>query len=108
MPVEGGPEVGYGVVPSTIHDKHWVTDQRLGYEISIGRSIQSRTVYICNISSKTDNGGYLMTINPHLPNGLSHPDQLDESIYQLRGVWCTCVIFIIFVIEIPVSKLCRP
>ena len=30
-----------------------------------------------------------ITFNPHLPNGLSHPYQLDESIFYLRSVWCT-------------------
>ena len=29
------------------------------------------------------------TINPHLPSGLSHPYQLDESISNFRCVWCT-------------------
>ena len=47
-------------------------------------------------------------VNPHLPNGLSHPYQLDESVFHLRGIWCTFFIFIIFFIEIPVSKQCRP
>ena len=47
-------------------------------------------------------------LNPHLPNGLSHPYQLDESIFHLRGVWCTFFIFIIFLIQIPESKQCRP
>ena len=28
-------------------------------------------------------------INPHLPNELTHPYQLDESIFHLRSVWCT-------------------
>ena len=28
-------------------------------------------------------------LNPHLPNGLSHPYQLDESISSFRGGWCT-------------------
>ena len=27
-------------------------------------------------------------LNLYLPNGLSHPYQLDESILHLRGVWC--------------------
>ena len=27
--------------------------------------------------------------NPYLPNGLFHPHQLDESILNFRGVWCT-------------------
>ena len=42
------------------------------------------------------------TVNPHLPSGLFYPYQLDESMFYLRGVWCTFVI--IFLIEIPVSK----
>ena len=29
------------------------------------------------------------SINPHLPNGLSHPYQLDESISNFRVVWFT-------------------
>ena len=59
--------------------------------------------FSCIIPSLLDN-----RINPHLPNGLSEPYQLDESIFYLRGVWCTFFIFIIFLIEIPVSKPCRP
>ena len=27
--------------------------------------------------------------NPHLPSGLFHPYQLDGSILNFRGVWCT-------------------
>ena len=33
------------------------------------------------------------SLNPHLPNGLSHPYQLDDSIFHLRGVCCTFFIF---------------
>ena len=28
-------------------------------------------------------------LNPHLPSGPVHPYQLDESISNFRGVWCT-------------------
>ena len=28
-------------------------------------------------------------MNPHLPSGPVHPYQLDESIYNFRGGWCT-------------------
>ena len=30
-----------------------------------------------------------VVLNPHLPSGLSHPYQLDESISNFRCVWCT-------------------
>ena len=50
---------------------------------------------------------YFCIFNPHLPNELSHPYQLDDAIFHLRGLWCTFFIFIIFLIEIPVSKQCR-
>ena len=30
-----------------------------------------------------------MTINPHLPSGPVHPYQLDESVSNFMGVWCT-------------------
>ena len=33
------------------------------------------------------NEGYI--INPHLPSGPVHPYQLDESIFNFRGAWCT-------------------
>ena len=46
-------------------------------------------------------------INPHLLNELPHPYQLDEFIFHLRGVWCSFFIFIIFLIEIHLSKQCR-
>ena len=49
----------------------------------------------------------VMYFNPHLPNGLSHPYQLDESIIHLRGVWYTYFICIIFFIEISIEQ-CRP
>ena len=39
-----------------------------------------------------------------LPIGLNHPYQLDEFISSLSGAWCTFFIFILFLIEIPVSK----
>ena len=28
-------------------------------------------------------------LNPYLPDGLSHPYQLDDSMFHLKGVWCT-------------------
>ena len=31
----------------------------------------------------------LSNFNPHLPSGPVHPYQLDESISNFRGVWCT-------------------
>ena len=45
-------------------------------------------------------------LNPFLPSGRFHPYQLDESIAKLlfRDVWCTFFIFVLFRIEIPVSK----
>ena len=46
-------------------------------------------------------------VNPHLPSGLLHPYQLDESISNFRGGWGTFFIFILFLIEIPVSKQWR-
>ena len=30
-----------------------------------------------------------IVFNPHLPSGSIHPYQLDESISNFRGVWCT-------------------
>ena len=38
--------------------------------------------------------------NPHLPSGLVHPYQLDESICHLRGVCCIFFIFILFLYKI--------
>ena len=29
------------------------------------------------------------TVNPHLPSGPVHPYQLEKSIFNLRGAWCT-------------------
>ena len=42
-------------------------------------------------------------INPHLPSGPVHPHQLDESI-SILGVSGVLFIFILFQIDIPVSK----
>ena len=44
------------------------------------------------------------SVNPHLPNGLFHPYQLDESIFSFKGCLMYCFIFILFRIGIPVSK----
>ena len=52
--------------------------------------------------SKTKN------INPYLPSGPVHPYQLEESISNFRGVWRTFFIFILFRIDIPVSKQWSP
>ena len=52
--------------------------------------------------------GVFGVVNLHLPNALSHPYQLDESIFHLRAVWWTFLIFIIFLIDIPLSKQCWP
>ena len=47
-------------------------------------------------------------LNPHLPNGLSHSYQLNESIFHLRGCLVYFFSFILFRIDIPVSKQPRP
>ena len=75
--------------------------------------LQNSLVVYRNAKSKELSVGYTFRfvtcklpkyLNPHLPNGDSHPYQLDESIFHLRDVWCS----IIFSIEIPVSKQSRP
>ena len=38
-------------------------------------------------STDTDKILYSPVLNPHLPNRLFHPYQLDESILNFRGVW---------------------
>ena len=43
---------------------------------------------------------------PYLLNGLVHPYHLDESISNFRGVYF--IIFILFFIENPLSKQCKP
>ena len=43
-------------------------------------------------------------VNQHLPSGPVHPYQLDKSIFNFRGVWCTFFIFMVFRIDIPISK----
>ena len=45
----------------------------------------------------------LLCINPHLPSGPVHPYQLEESISNFMGVWCTFSFVFDFV-----SKRCRP
>ena len=47
-------------------------------------------------------------VNPHLPIGPVHTYQLDQSISNFRGVWCTFFVFILFRIDVPVSKQWRP
>ena len=43
----------------------------------------------------------LPLLNPHLPSGILHPYQMDKSISNFMGVWCTFYILILFLIEIP-------
>ena len=47
-------------------------------------------------------------LNPLVKNGLSHPYQLDESIFIFRGVKSIFFIFISFFDEFPVSKQNSP
>ena len=47
-------------------------------------------------------------IYPYLPSGPVHPYQLDESISNFRGLWCTFLFLYYFEIEIPVSEQGRP
>ena len=48
-------------------------------------------------------------INPYMPNGLVHPYHLDESISNFRGVIIMhFIILILFLIEDPLRKPCRP
>ena len=46
---------------------------------------------------------FIVDLNPHLPSGPVHPYQLDESISNFRGVWCTFS-FLFYFEDIPVSK----
>ena len=80
----------------------------VGHFLKMSRRRRRRLDTNGSANDRKQNDFSVILINPHLPNGLSHPYQLDESIFHLRGVWCTLVfIFIIFLIEIPVSKQCR-
>ena len=54
------------------------------------------------------NSKQFITGNPYLPSGLLHPFQLDKSISSFRGVWVYFFILILFQIEIPATKQCRP
>ena len=38
----------------------------------------------------------LFPLNPYLPSGLVHLYKLGEFICHLRGMWCMCLIFILF------------
>ena len=66
-----------------------------------------KLIYHFLINCLTENPQQRIIIS-HLPNGLSHPYQLNQSIFHLRGVFKRFFIFIIFQIEIPMSKQCRP
>ena len=61
---------------------------------------------ISQICHSTRYEGY--PVNPNKPNGLSYPCTLGEFICHLRGVRCIFFLFVLFVIEISVSKQCRP
>ena len=41
----------------------------------------------------------IFPFNPHLPNGLFHPYQLDESVSNFRNVWCTVSFFFFVVVS---------
>ena len=80
----------------------------VGYFLKMSRRRRRRLDTNGSANDRKQNDFGVILINPHLPTGLSHPYQLDESIFHLRDVWCTLVfIFIIFLIEIPVRKQCR-
>ena len=49
-----------------------------------------------------------MLINPFLTGGLAHPYHLDESISFFNVFLGNDKTFIVFLIEIPVSKLSSP
>ena len=59
-------------------------------------------IFLQTAVSKTKN------INPHLPSRPVHPYQLEESISNFGGVWHTFFIFILFRIDVPVSKQWSP
>ena len=49
-------------------------------------------------------GERVKIINQYLHSGPFHPYLYDESICNFRGVWCIFFIFILFHIEISVTK----
>ena len=42
-----------------------------------------------SVNSIFDHTEHKQQFNPYLPSGLCQPYQLVESIFKLRGVWCT-------------------
>ena len=53
------------------------------------------------------NGKQTHPSNPDLPNGLVHPYHLDVH-FEFKGYLMYFIIFILFLIENPCSKRCRP
>ena len=45
----------------------------------------------------------MIELIPHLPSGPTHPYQLDESISNFRGGWCTFS-FLLFRLDIPLAN----
>ena len=51
-----------------------------------------------------DTAHMIFVVHPIKPNGLSHPDQMDESTFTVRGIWSK----ISFLYESHVSKQSSP
>ena len=50
----------------------------------------------------------VLNFNPYMTNGLFSPYQLNETISKIRGCLVHFSTLILFFIEFPVSKQCRP
>ena len=80
----------------------WVFAGRTNYFVGF---VMSR---LSDLGLPVDWHHLLDLLNPYSPSGIVHPYQMDESISKFRGVWCTFLIFILFLIEISVCKQWRP
>ena len=78
------------------------------FEVTMLKTGLTETIILCNESSAVIPTNVSGILNPYKPSGLAHPYQLDVSVSNFRGVWCTFSFLILFQTEIPVSEQWRP
>ena len=76
---------------------HVKTKGYVGFGISTNGKMHPADVIVGWVKNGTTHFAVSTSyLNPYLPNRLFHPYQLDESISDLRGVWCFFFFFFFF------------
>ena len=85
-----------------------VCDKKHSITIQYKSPVYVVCMSVLQLEFKGRHDGQQFSLNPYVPSGLFHPYQWEESISKFRvSGGCTLFIFILFQIEIPVSKQCR-